>query len=91
MRKRIVGLIADCLADANDGSDRGRSNHQIKVFRISVQTGVMAKCVTATDEKFDPVAGQPAYYVLIEGQHGIWTLHFFKSASGKVNALINRK
>jgi hypothetical protein len=26
----------------------------------------MAKCVTATDEKFDPVASQPAYYVLIE-------------------------
>jgi hypothetical protein len=91
VRKRIVGLIAGGLADVNDRGDRGRSNHQIKVFRVSLQTSIMAKRVTGTDEKFDPIAGQPAHYVLIEGQHGICTLRFFKSASGKVSALISRK
>jgi hypothetical protein len=35
------------------GGDRGRSNHQIKVLRVSLQTDVTAKRVTATNEKFD--------------------------------------
>jgi hypothetical protein len=37
------------------GGDRGRSNHQIKVLRVSLQTDVTAKRVTATNEKFDPI------------------------------------
>src|SRR6266403_411178 len=91
MRKRIAGVIAGYLADAYDGGDRGRSNHQIKVFCVSLQTGVMAKCVTATKEKFDPISGQPAHYVSIESQHGICTLHFFKSASSEVSAPIKEE
>src|SRR3981081_4291029 len=91
VRKSVPSFISSRLADSENCSDIGRSNHQIEIFRVSLQTGEVAKSLPAANEKIDPISGHQVHHVLIKTQPLACVLHLLKSAPSHNSALIKNE